>query len=460
MLKHNNNIDLTEGNILHRLIVFALPILVGQLFQQLYNSVDSIVVGNFVGTDALAAVTASSTIANFLVGFFLGMATGASVLFSLSFGARDYTTLDEAIHTTLAFSAILGAVVAGLGILFTPQLLRMVSCPENVYADALVYLRIYLVGVLFLSMYNVAAAVLRSIGDAQAPFYYLVLASCMNIVLDVLLVTVIKIGVAGVAIATVISQFTSVVLSIRRMMRMDERYRFRVSKLRINWTLLKKIIDLGLPAGLQSSLTAFSNLYLQHYINSFSSAAIAGIGSAQKIDSFAGMPSQAMGLAMTTYIGQNLGAGKPERARKGTAVSVVMVAVMVAAVGIPSYLFSDTLMAVFGPDPEMIRYGSELLHVIMPVYFIMGLQMLFSGIIRGYGYSKTTMAMAVGGMVVLRQIWLAISLNIHHRIEYIYWGYPLGWIAAVIPMLLFYFIVCSKRNAPASVKTKPQTKTG
>lgn len=450
----SNNIDLTEGNITRRLVVFTLPILVGQLFQTLYNSVDSIVVGNFVGTDALAAVTASSTIANFLVGFFLGMATGASVLFSRCFGARDYHTLDEAIHTTVAFSAILGAVIAGLGILFTPQLLRLVSCPEKVFGDAQVYLRIYLVGVLFLSMYNVSAGVLRSIGDAQAPFYYLVLSSCMNIVLDILLVTVIKLGVAGVGIATVISQFVSVVLSFRRMMRMDERYRFRVDKLKINWALLKKIINLGFPAGLQNSLTAFSNLYLQHYINSFSSAAIAGIGSAQKIDQFAGMPCQSIGLAMTTYIGQNMGAGRPDRARKGVGISVIMVIIMVAVVGAPAYFYADKLMAIFGPDPDMIAYGVGMLRVILPVYLVMGFQMLFSGIIRGYGYSRTAMVMAVGGMVVLRQIWLAVTLNIEQNIKFIYWGYPIGWIAAVIPMLLFYIAVCHKLNGIPNAEEK------
>lgn len=452
----NHTTDLTEGNILKRLTVFALPILVGQLFQTLYNSVDSIVVGNFVGTDALAAVTASSTIANFLVGFFLGMATGASVLFSRCFGAREYKTLDEAIHTTVAFATILGAVVAGLGIWFTPQLLRLISCPENVYADALVYLRIYLVGVLFLSMYNVAAGVLRSIGDAQAPFYYLMLSSCMNIVLDILLVTVVRLGVAGVAVATVISQFTSVVLSFRRMMQMDKQYRFHPSKLSINWKLLKTIIGLGLPAGLQNSLTAFSNLYLQHYINGFSPAAIAGIGSAQKLDQFAGMPCQSMGLAMTTFIGQNMGAGRPDRARKGVGISVIMVMVMVTVVGIPAYFCADRLMAIFGPDPDVIAYGAGMLRVILPVYLVMGFQMLFSGVIRGYGYSITAMVMAVSGMVVLRQVWLAITLNISYRIEFIYWGYPLGWIAAVIPMLLFYFIVCRRTRSCTLERRAPR----
>ena len=230
------------------------------------------------------------------------------------------------------------------------------------------------------------------------------------------------------------------------MMRMDEQYRFSPRKLAINWELLRTIIGLGLPAGLQNSLTAFSNLYLQHYINEFSSAAIAGIGSAQKIDQFAGMPCQSIALAMTTYIGQNMGAERPERARKGVGISVVMVIILVAVVGVPAYFFADQLMSIFAPDPEMIASGSGMLHVILPVYLIMGFQWLFSGIIRGYGYSITAMVMAVGGMVVVRQIFLAIALNISYRIEFIYWGYPLGWIAAVIPMLLFYLIVCRKKG--------------
>ena len=320
-MEYTTTRELTKGDIFTRLVVFAIPILVGQLFQTLYNSADSIVVGNFVGTDALAAVTASSPIANFLVSFFVGMSTGASVLFGRHFGGRDYAALDEAIHTTVAFSTLLGSIVAALGIIFTPQLLTLASCPIDVFEDAQIYLRIYLIGVLFLSMYKVGAAVLRSIGDSTAPFYYLVLSSSMNIVLDILLVAVVRIGVAGVAIATVISQFVSVVLCLRRMAKMDALYRFRLDHLKINWRTLLQVIDLGLPAGLQTSITALSALYLQRYINSFSSAAIAGIGSAMKIDQFAGMPCQAIGLAMPTLIRQNIGAGQPERPPKGMRIT-------------------------------------------------------------------------------------------------------------------------------------------
>lgn len=448
-----NSLNLTEGNIFSRLMIFAAPILVGQVFQTLYNSVDSIVIGNFVSedpvvcTNALAAVTASSSIANFLVGFFVGMSSGASVLFARNFGAKNYKELDDSIHTTLMFSIIFGLIVAILGVIFTPALLKLVSCPEEVFSDAVVYLRIYLVGALFLAMYNVAAGVLRSIGDSRAPFYYLVLSSCMNIVLDILFVAVIRMGVAGVAIATVISQGVSVTLSIIRMRNMDEAYCFRMHKMKIHGKLLKEVIRLGLPAGLQSSITGLSNMYLQRYMNSFSPAVISGIGSAMKIDQFAGMPCNALGLAMTTFISQNMGAGKPDRARKGNRIAAMAVLIEILIVSIPIYIFADKLIGLFGKDPELIRYGVGMLKVIMPVYLVMGMQMLFGGIIRGYGYSTTTMAFSLFGMVAVRQIWLAISLHYSHEVSHIYWGFPIGWTATLIPMLLFYFLViCRKEN--------------
>lgn len=439
------SLDLSEGPILSRLVAFAAPILLGQLFQTLYNSVDSIVIGNFVSddpvvcTNALAAVTASASIANFLVGFFVGLSTGASVLFSRSFGGKDYDTLDQAIHTTLLFSVIFGAIVAVLGAILTPTLLSLVSCPPEVMADAIIYLRIYMIGALCLAMYNVAAGVLRSIGDSQAPFRYLVLASCMNIVLDIAFVAVLKMGVAGVAIATVISQMTSVLLSCRRMMGMDERYAFRFDKLKINGGLLKQVMVLGLPAAIQSSITGLSNMYLQRYMNSFSPAVISGIGSGMKIDQFAGMPCNALGLAMTTFIGQNMGANKPERARQGTRMVVLAVTVYVAAVSVPVFLLADKVVGLFGKDPTMISYGAGFLHTIMPVYLIMGFQMLFGGIIRGYGYSIQTMCFSVFGMVAMRQLWLAVSMSIERKVSNIYLGYPIGWACVLIPMLVFYF---------------------
>ncbi|MCD7863688.1 MAG: polysaccharide biosynthesis C-terminal domain-containing protein [Lachnospiraceae bacterium] len=240
-MRKQKEIDLTNGEILPNLVRFMLPVLAGQLFQTLYNSVDSVVVGNFVGTNALAAVTASSSITMFFVGFFTGLATGASVVFAMHFGAKEYENLSNDIHTAMTFSIGLGILVAAAGILFVPQLLSLVSCPSDVYDDVLIYLRIYMVGIFFMSLYNVGAAVLRSVGDSQSPFYYLLTSSCMNIVLDVVFVALIGMGVAGVAIATVISQLISVCLTFRKMMMMDPAYRFSFRQMHIDFQILKKL---------------------------------------------------------------------------------------------------------------------------------------------------------------------------------------------------------------------------
>ncbi len=444
----HNTIQLTQGDILPNLIRFSLPILVGQLLQTLYNSVDSIVVGQFVGTSALAAVTASTTITRFFVDFFLGMATGASILFSYSFGAEDYSKLKKAIHTAITFSLVLGTIVALLGAIFAPTLLVAVACPDDVYDEALIYLRIYMLGALFMTLYNTAAAVLRSIGDSQGPFVYLAISSCLNIVLDVLFVVCFHMGVAGVAIATVLAQFVSVILSFRKMTRMDMRYRFSFHEMAIDRTLLKEIVRLGLPAGIQSSMISLSTIYLQRYINGFSSAAIAGIGSAQKIDGFAGMPCNALGLSITTYISQNIGAGQNKRARQGVHIASAAVAIAVTVVGIPVYFFAQPLMSIFSSDPEVISYGVRMLHVIMPVYLIMGFQQMFGGVLRGYGYSMSTMIMVVGGLVGVRQIWLAITLHIESNIQWIYWCYPIGWAATALAEVVFYMVVIRPKFAP------------
>lgn len=443
-------VDLTQGSIISRLLLFAAPILIGQLLQTLYNSVDSVIVGNYLGTNALAAVTASSTIANFLVGFFVGLSTGASVLFGRYFGARDYERLRVSIHTSVLFSLLLGGAVAALFIVFTPQLLVMVSCPADVFGDASVYLRIYLVGVLFLSLYNICAAAIRSTGDSRAPFYYLLVSSSLHIGVAVVLVVLMDMGVVGVAVATVVSQFISVALCIARMMGSDERYRFRWGRLALDRKTLGQIAVLGLPAGLQASISSLSTLYLQQYINTFSPAAIAGVGSSMKVDQFAGMPCQALGLAMTTFISQNMGAGKADRARRGVRVSCVAVVLIVAVTSVPLYVFAPNVIGIFGSDPEMIAYGAGLLHVIMPIYLVMGLIHLFGGITRGYGWSISTMAISVGGMVVLRQLFLAVALESNYSIETIYMGYPVGWIATLAPLLMLYFHIVHKvRREPS-----------
>ena len=438
--------DLSQGKIFSQLIIFALPLLLGQLLQTLYNSVDSIVIGNFETAEALAAVTASGTVAMIISGFFTGMSAGTSAILARFFGAKDLKSLHDAIHTTILFSMILGVALAGLGIIFTPALLHLSSCPDDVYSLAVVYLRIYLVGVLFTSIYNIGASVLRAIGDSRSPFIFLVISSVLNMALDLLFVAVFNMGVAGVAIATVIAQLVSVVLVFWKMDKMDEEYRFHFSHMFIDWNLLGQVVKLGIPAGLQTSITAISNIFVQRYINSFSAVAIAGIGTGMKIDQFAGMPCMTLGLAMTTFIGQNLGAGRPDRARRSTLIATLSSIIFVIIVCIPIYIFAPQLVSIFSPDSEVIYYGTGMLRVIMPLYVFMGIMGVMSGILRGYGYSLSTMIISVVGMVACRQLWLALGMNlIGHDINIIFYCYPVGWIACTIGMVGMYLLKVRKK---------------
>lgn len=442
---NNESVRLTEGRILKPLLLFALPIFAGQLLQTLYHSVDSIVIGNFVGTDALAAVTASSSIANTLAGFFNGLSAGATVLFSQRFGAKEYDKLNRAIHTTMLFSVIFGGVMAAIGIILTPRLLQFVACPSTVYAQALLYLRIYLVGILFTSMYNISASVLRSVGNSRSPFLFLLISSILNIILDILFVAVFGMGIKGVAIATVLAQVVSVILSVRKMTKLPEAYRFRPSKMNMDPAVLKQVAHLGLPAGIQSSVVSIAMIFVQRFINEFGAVTIAGIGAGMRIDQFAGMPCQALGLAMTTYIGQNVGAGKYDRTHKGVAVGFAAVIIQIVALGTPMYIFAPQLARIFGSDPAVIEMCTLFLRTILPLYLFMGLNGLMGGIVRGYGYSIYAMASTLIGMVLIRQIWFSVSLRINHVITNIIIGYPIGWICSFTFLFSFYLLYIRKR---------------
>ena len=441
----NESVRLTEGKILKPLLLFALPIFAGQLLQTLYHSVDSIVIGNFVGTDALAAVTASSSIANTLAGFFNGLSAGATVLFSQRFGAKEYGKLNRAVHTTMLFSVMFGGVMAAIGIILTPRLLQLVACPSSVYVQALQYLRIYLVGILFTSMYNISASVLRSVGNSRSPFFYLLTSSILNIVLDMLFVAVFGMGVIGVAVATVLAQVVSVILSVRKMTKLPETYRFRPSHMKMDSAILKQVARLGLPAGVQSSVVSIAMIFVQRFINEFGAVTIAGIGAGMRIDQFAGMPCQALGLAMTTYIGQNVGAGKYDRTHKGVAIGFVAVVIQIVALGTPMYIFAPQLARIFGSDPAVIEMCTLFLRTILPLYLFMGLNGLMGGIVRGYGYSIYAMAATLIGMVLIRQIWFSVSLRINHVVTNIIIGYPIGWMCSFTFLFVFYLLFIRKR---------------
>lgn len=434
----HRTMDLTEGNIVRQMIQFAAPIFVGNLFQNLYNSVDSLVVGNFVGKAALAAVNTCAPISNLLIGFFTGMSAGASVLFSRSFGARDYDKLRDSIHTTLLFALIIGCTMAAFGVLFSRQLLGVVGCPQDVFADANRYLKVYIAGILFTSIYNVEASVLRAVGDSRSPFYALVTASLMNIVLDVLLVRYVGLGVLGVAIATVISQLTSVTLVFRQMVNMDEQYRFKFSRLHINRKLLMEVVDLGLPAGIQSSMISISNLFVHRYINSFGSTATAGAGIGQRLDRFVSMPCQALGLSITTFVSQNIGAGKKERITAGMRITFLLGVASVLIMGIPLAMNSEFFLGLFNKDPGVLQYGSQMIHTLVPFYWLMCASQVLSGSLRGYGYSRQVMFLSLIGMVGVRQLFLYISMHISWDIRNVFIGFPVGWFFQVFFIFLYY----------------------
>lgn len=440
----HKNIDFTAGSIPKELAAFAAPILLGQIFQNLYNSVDSIVVGRCVGTTALAAVTVCADISNLLVGFFTGLSTGAGVVFSRYFGSREEDKLRRSVHTALLFSAIIGAFVALVGIPLSPLLLRAVACPADVMGEAVAYLRIYLFGVLFTSFYNVGAGVLRSVGNSRDPFLYLVISSLMNIALDFFCVLALGMGVVGVAVATVVAQGFTVVLVVRNLLRTEGPCRLEWKELRIDWMRLQEIVRISLPAALQTSLISFSNLFVQRYVNLFGSSAMAGVGAARKIDRFINMISQSLALSVTTFVSQNKGAGNIERSKRGVLWTLGFAVVLVAMIATPIYIFARPAIRLFIQNEAAVTYGVEMLHILVPLFIFQTMHIILSHAARGYGYSLTAMITSLLGVVGVRQCFLIISMSRNLSIDNNYWAYPVGWISALI--LLFVGIWVADRG--------------
>ena len=417
----------------------------GQLLQNLYNSVDAIVVGNFVGTTALAAVSSSVDIAQLIVGFFSGLSAGAGVLFSMYFGAKDQKMLHVAIHTTLTFSFFLGLVMVVVGILLTPVLLRTMACPEDVWAEAALYLRIYMVGILFTSIYNISAGILRAVGNSRAPFFYLAVASGSNVVLDFISVNWLGMGVAGVALATIISQLLSVILIFRDMLLTNDVYKISLRDLRINKQLLLKVLGLGLPAGIQNCLIAISNVFVQRYVNMFGSAAMAGIGAGKKIDKYAGLTSNSIGLASATFISQNLGAKQNKRAIHGLRICLLLCSIVVSLIAIPIYSYASAVIRIFTADEQAVFYGVAMIRTIMPFMFLNALVHVFANAVRGFGKSRVVMVMMLIGMVGCRQLFLHLAMQISFDVKNVFYAYPVGWGSAGL-LILAYYILVIRRN--------------
>ncbi len=433
-------IDFTRGSILKKLILFAVPIVLAELLQNLYNTADALVVGNFVGDKALAAVSVCTAISQMVVGFFNGMSIGASVVVSRYFGAGKSERMSASMRTGFAASVLLGTALSVTGIFVTPSLIRMISVPSEVYGDAVIYLRIYLAGILFTVIYNVAAGLLRAVGDSRGPFLILAAVCALNVVLDVIFVVWLKLGVAGVSIATVISQSISVMFVYARLRRVDPSFRLTFSELSRERNVIRDMFGIGMPAGVQNSLILFSNLFVWRYISSFDAVSMAGMGAAEKIDRFIALPCKAFGLALTTFVGQNVGARKADRIGRGSRCAAALALCYCVVVSSTLFFLAEKLILLFNDTPQVVSVGVSMMHTLQPFYLVVALREVLLGTMRGYGDTRVPMFISLFGMVVVRQTYLAVALSIRHRVGYVFAGYPIAWVATTL-MLVVYFLL-------------------
>ncbi len=436
----SKGVDLTAGSIWEHVLAFAAPILIEQLLQNFYNSVDAIVVGRLVGMTALAAVTSCGDIAQLMISFFAGLSAGAGVMFSHARRTREYAALHDTIHTAVAFSILLGSLMAAAGAVFTPFLLRVVNCPNDVLGEATVYLRIYLIGVLFTAVYNVGAGVLRAIGDTKSPLLYLTVSSAANVGLDLLFVAWAGMGVLGAGLATVLSQFFAAALVFRRMMRSRSVYHLSLRELRLRPDLLRQAAKLGLPAAVQNALVCISSLFVQRYTNGFGSQVMAGVGAARKVDRFLLMICQSIGLSAGAFVGQNIAAGQYRRTFEGIRTCAALNVLFLFTIGVPAYFFAPQVIGIFSKDTAAAAYGVQMLRVLLPLYFLQVLNHIFSNAVRGFGHPRAAMLLSAAGMIGVRQVFLAAAMHRSPVIENIYFGYPVGWGSAALFMAAYYFL--------------------
>ena len=433
----NNNL-MTIGPIWKKITLFAMPIFLGNLFQQLYNVVDSLVVGNFVGRDALAAVSSSGSLIFLLVGLFGGIFVGAGVVISRYYGARDLEKVDIAIHTTIAFGIVAGVVLTILGVGLSPFILRLMGTPESVLPNSILYLRIYFSGILSVVLYNTASGIFQAVGDSRHPLYYLIISSIINIVLDLLFVALFHWGVAGAGFATVISQTVSAILALYQLSHRVTEYQVHIKKIRFNIPMLKQVLKMGIPSGLQNSIIAFANIVVQSNINTFGAMAVAGCGAYSKIEGFGFLPITSFALALTTFIGQNLGAKEYARAKRGARFGILTCIVLAELVGLLIYLFAPIFISAFNSDPEVIGFGSLQAHTVTLFYFLLAFSHCIAGILRGAGKSIVPMLVMLVCWCIIRVTYVTIITNIIPHIQVIFWAYPLTWSLSSIVFIIYY----------------------
>lgn len=428
---------MTEGNIWKQLFLFSVPLILGNLFQQLYNTVDSIIVGNYIGSEALAAVGSSGSLLNLLIGFCVGASAGAGVVISQYYGAKDEKGLHKAVHTTIAIAIAAGIILTVVGILLSPLLLRAMGTPSEVFDQAVIYLQVYWGGILFNVIYNMAAGVLNAVGNSRRSLVYLMIAAISNIFLDLLFVVVFKMGIVGAALATDVSQLLSSIFIILFLVRSKEMYRLKLKDIRFYDKMLGKILRIGLPTGIQNIVISFSNVIVQSSVNSFGSAVMAGFAAYVKIDGFNIMPVMSFSMAATTFTGQNIGAGRYDRVRKGMWVSLSMGVIYTIATGALLLLFAPQIIGVFTNNKEVVQHGVYVLKYFCPFYFLLAVMHELSGTIRGTGKTVEPMLIALTSLCVFRVVWIMVVLSIEHRMDWLFVVYPISWLIGAVLTVLY-----------------------
>lgn len=437
--KRKNDVNMTEGSIIHHLVAFAAPLLVGNIFQQLYNTVDTWVVGKYVSNEAFSAVGTVGPIINMLIGFFLGLSSGAGVVISQYYGAGKTEEVRKTVHTSIMMTIILGLIFTGLGIALIPGMLALMNTPAEVIPESTAYLTIYFSGVLGLMLYNIGSGILRAVGDSTRPFYYLVVSAVINTVLDLVFVLRFDMGVAGVAWATIIAQGISALLTLITLLRSDSCIRLSLRALRIHFDMLKKIIRVGIPAALQMAVTSFSNVFVQSYINYFGADCMSGWTAYGKIDTLLMLPMQSLALAATTFVGQNLGMGKVDRAKHGVRIALALSLVTAVVLMIPVMVFAPSLVAFFNEKATVVEYGTMFLRYISPFYVLCCFNQIYSGALRGAGNTRAPMVIMLASFVVFRQIYLFVLTRfVTNTILPVSMGYPAGWLVCSLLTCLYY----------------------
>ena len=430
--------DMTKGGIYSNMIYFALPIMLSQIFQQLYNTADSLIVGHFLGTEALAAVSSSGTLIFLLVSFFNGTAMGAGVVISRYFGAGNRENVSRAIHTNIVFGLISGIFLTVIGVAFTPTFLVWMKTDPDVLPEAIEYFRYYFLGSVGLVMYNICRGIMNAVGDSKRPLYYLIFSSVLNIVLDVLLVGACGFGVWSAALATVISQLASVVLCMIYLMRKGNVFTVEIKKLRIHPDMFKEIIKYGLPSGVQNSVIAFANVIVQTQINGFGKYATAAYGTHAKIEGFAFLPMTSFNMATTTFISQNLGAKQYDRAKKGARFGIISAVLLAELIGVIIYFSAPYLIGMFDDNPEVIALGVRQARTASLFYCLLAFSHAVAAVCRGAGKAFVPMFVMLSIWCALRITYISIVTHFWGDIGLIYWAYPLTWGISSIIYLVYY----------------------